>query len=125
MNFDTKSKNCIFSFRDTELLYLVHNKQKLHPNDYAHVLYSNIIETLLMINEIKTIEFIESLDNEDDFEAVSNHFARLSGVFQSTNFINKIEEATEKYKTSKYYKWILDNIVEAKNALDDNGGSPR
>ncbi|TDO72749.1 hypothetical protein EV143_10754 [Flavobacterium chryseum] len=120
MNFDTNSINCIFSFRDAELLFLVHNKQKLHVNDYAHVLYSNIIETLLMINEIKTIEFVERLDSEDDFEVVSNHFARLSGVFQSNVFINRIENAAKKYTSSKYYKWILDNIAEAKNALDNN-----
>ncbi len=88
MNFDTNSINCIFSFRDAELLFLIHNKQKLHVNDYANILYSNIIETLLMINEIKTIEFVERVDNEDDFEVVSNHFARLSGVFQRVNITN-------------------------------------
>lgn len=120
MNFETNSINCIFSFRDAELLFLVHNKQKLHINDYAHVLYSNIIETLLMINEIKTIELIERLDNEDDFEVVSNHFAKLSGIFQSKDFVNRIENAAKKYTSSKYYQWILNNIAEAKNTLDNS-----
>ncbi|MBE8723978.1 hypothetical protein [Flavobacterium hungaricum] len=119
MKFDTNSKNCIFPFRNAELLFLIHNNQKLHPNDYAHVLYFNIIETLLMINEIKTIEFIEQLDNEDDFEDVSGYFGRLSGVFQSKGFIIRIENAAKKYTSYKYYKRILDNIDEAKNALDD------
>ncbi|MFH6992682.1 hypothetical protein [Flavobacterium sp. FlaQc-48] len=124
MEFDTNSQSCSFSFTERELLFLVYKIIEVESKEYgsfdpAGMILRNILEVLLSLNETKAIEFIESLDNDVNFEIVSNSFGAISGKFQSKHFIERIEYTTKKYTSSIYFKRMLDNIDEAKNALDD------
>jgi hypothetical protein len=123
MKFDTNSPFCFFNFEERELSFLVYKIIDIESKEYgsfdpAGMILRNILEVLLCLNEVKTIEFIESLDDEK-FEIVSSRFGSISATFQSKNFVKKIEAAAKKHIKSKYYKWILDNIEEAKKAVDD------
>ena len=102
-----------------ELNFLIHNQQKLHPNDYAGVLYQSIIETLLLIDWNDTIDFIESIENEDDMQVASSHFPRICGHFQSQELIDRIEKAIEKFESSEWYEYIKDALEEGKETMDE------
>lgn len=124
MTFDTNSPFCFFNFEERELSFLVYKIIEVRSKEYgsfdpAGMILRNILEVLLCLNEAKTIEFIESLNDDEKFEMVSNSFGSISAKFQSKNFVKRIEIAAKKHIKSKYYKWILDNIEEAKKALDD------
>lgn len=119
MEFSTNSTNYLFSFDLKELLFLIHNQQKLHLNDYARVLYFNIIESLLMINEHKTLECIERIESEKDFLSISPHFPRLSGIFQSVQFIERIRKAALQFSQSSNFQFIMNDIQEAIDSLDE------
>ncbi|PAM95290.1 hypothetical protein B4N84_08435 [Flavobacterium sp. IR1] len=125
MKFNTNSPYCSFDFTERELSFLVYKIIEVESKEYgsfdpAGGILRNILEVLLSLNETKAIEFIESLDNDVKFEIVSNSFGAISGKFQSKNFIEKIEYTTKKFISSIYFQRMLDNINEAKNALDDS-----
>lgn len=101
-----------------ELLFLIHNKQKLHINDYAHALYSRVIEALLLIDKRQTIEFIESIENEDDMLDLSSNFPRICGHFQSIELAKRIEVAIKKFENSKWYDDIILDLEEGKAAIE-------
>jgi len=100
-----------------EILFLIHNVHKLHPNDYANSLYFRIIDRLLLIDENKTIDVIEDIENEEDMELITTFFPGLSGHFQSKKLIEKMQQAVYKFKNSKYYDSMIQEIEDAKNAL--------
>lgn len=125
MKFNTNSPYCSFNFTEKELSFLVYKIIEVESKEYgsfdpAGGILRNILEVLLSLNETKAIEFIESLDNDVKFEIVSNSFGAISAKFQSKNFIEKIEYTTKKFISSIYFQRMLDNINEAKNALDDS-----
>jgi hypothetical protein len=124
MKFDTNSLSCPFDNIERDISFLLYKIIEVESKEYgsfdpAGMILRNILEVLLCLNEAKTIEFIDSLEDEVQFEIVSNSFGAISGKFQSKAFIRKLENFSEKYTNSKYFKRILDNIAEAKNALDD------
>lgn len=123
MKFDTNSKLCSFNFGKKELSLLLYKIVEIESKEYgsfdpALMILRNILEVLLSLNEAKAIEFIESIDNDMEFEIISNSFVDMSRIFQSKDFIKKMENISIKYISSTdYYKIILDNINEAKSAL--------
>jgi hypothetical protein len=124
MKFDTNSLSCPFDNIERDISFLLYKIIEVESKEYgsfdpAGMILRNILEVLLCLNEAKTIEFIDSLEDEVQFEIVSNSFGAISGKFQSKAFIRKLENFSEKYTNSKYFKRILDNIAEAKNALDN------
>ena len=102
-----------------EISYLIYKQQRLHPNDSDYVLYGNIIEILLLIDWRDTIDFIESIDNEDEMRVASSHFPRICGHFQKWDLIDRIEKAIEKFEGSKWYKNIKDALEEGKETMDE------
>lgn len=125
MKFNTQSKSCILHYGDRELSFLIYKIMEIESREYgsydpALLIYYNILDVLLSLNEAKTIKFIESIDNYTTFETISKSFGAVSGIFQSKDFIEKIEGSAKKYESNTDYKIILENIDEAKNALDIN-----
>jgi hypothetical protein len=102
-----------------EWLFLIHNKRKLHPNDFANALYSRVLFDLFTINEDETICFIKAIEDEEDLMVVSPCFAPLAGKFQSEKFIKTIEEIVERFKNSKWYQFLQQDVLEAKKAMDN------
>jgi hypothetical protein len=127
MKFDTNSKLCSFNFGNKELSLLLYKIVEIESKEYGSfdpslMIFRNILEVLLSLNEIKAIEFIESIENDVEFEIISNSFADMSRIFQSKNFIEKMENISKKHISSADYKIILDNINEAKNTFNEGGG---
>lgn len=101
-----------------EILFLVYKEKELHPNDYANVLYWNIIQKLLECNEKETIELMVDIDDEDAILSLASHFASLSGKFQSDSFIGAINSLIPKFCNSKNIQFLQSNIQQARDVLD-------
>jgi hypothetical protein len=115
---NTKIDIKMLPFNNEELLFLIRNKQKLHPNDYASVLYYRIIESLLLIDEEKTLLFIMSIKNDEDLITISPFFGSLSGNYQNDKFVKSLKLTVENFKDSKYYNLLLNDFNEAKSAMN-------
>lgn len=104
---------------EKEFAFLVYTIRKLNINDPAFTRYYNILQLLLDINEYATICFISAIEDDEDLIVVSSHFAPLAGKFQSEKFIKTIEEVVERFKNSKWYQFLQQDVLEAKKAMDN------
>jgi hypothetical protein len=124
MNIDTNSKHCSFELGNRHFSFLVYKIIEIRKREYgsfdiAIQRYFEILDVLLSINQNLSLEFIQSIDDDERFEIISQSFVAMTKIFKSADFITSVELISEKFKTSNYYKRIAENIAEAKNALDD------
>ena len=103
---------------EKEFSFLIYKIIQLHSEDPAHTRYYNILQALLEIDDSQTLDFIESLEDDEDLSIISAHFGPLSGKFQSLHFVEKIQNKVERMKFSKLYEFIKYGVTEASKAMD-------
>lgn len=125
MKFDTNSRNIMFEHNNADLSFLVYKifemEVLLHrSNDPDTKRLYRILTVLLSINKYITIEFIESIEREDDYslKIVSNTLPVVCRIIQSKKFIRAIEDTVTKFSSSCHYNIILANIDEARKVTE-------
>lgn len=122
MKFDIDSSNTIFDYTNEDLSFILNKiieicKKDYGSNDPAILRYGKILETLLLLNKKRAIDFIESIEDDYAFQIVSGFFLAMVCIFKSRKFVKKIEVLSQKFETSKYYFFIKRNIDEIKQIV--------
>lgn len=123
MKFDTDSSNTIFDYNNEDLSFILNKIIEIHKKDYASndpaiLSYRKILETLLLLNKRRTIEFIESIGDDYAFQIVSGSFLAMIYIFKGRKLVKKLEVLSKKFETSEYYFFIKRNIDEIKEAVE-------
>src|SRR5687767_5554759 len=76
---------------------IVRRIEALHLEDPGIVTYWNELTELLSANEVATIEFLSSLDDEDAVARISSVFDDVAAKLQSQAFIDCIESMVPRF----------------------------
>lgn len=102
-----------------ELSFTMYRIINSHSNDLARVIHDNILGHLLKVNYFETVDYIKSIENEKEWDAISSHFPYIAFHFQKKEFIDIIKKKNQEFSDNQRPQFILSNIKEAENAIED------